>query len=424
MQEKFRPTGIEFLKDITWGTHICAFYQTKEDLKNILLPYFKTGLENNEYCLWVTSEPISPAQAEQALREYLPDFDMYQSRGQMDILSHSDWYLKYGNFNGDEVLSSWANKVQNALEKGYDGIRITGNTSWLKKRYFKTFMDYESKVEDMIGKLKMIALCTYKLDQCGIHEVIDIVNNHQFSFIQSQQDYDNSCELARFDQINLVGKMAASIAHEIRNPMTSVKGFLQLLQEKNDLESYKEYFSLMVDELDRANTIISEYLALARVNEKSYKKEYLNTIIKTLYPLMQADAMRQEKEITLNLGRIVELMIDPKDIRQLILNLSRNGLEAMQPGGSLSIKTYMKDNFVVLEVRDQGTGISKEVYDQLGSPFVTTKDQGTGLGLTVCYNIAKHHNAKIDFESGEGGTAFYVRFNIKENKKCIAGITA
>lgn len=422
-QANFRPAGIRFLKDITWGTHLCAFYQTKEDLKNVLLPYFKMGLENNEYCMCVTSEPVTVNHIEHALREYIPDFEVYKASGQIEILSHMEWYLAYGNFNGDNVLTAWVNKVKQALAKGYEGIRISGNTSWLKKRYFKTFMEYESKVEDMIGSLKMIALCTYQLDQCGLHEVMDIVKNHQFSFIISQQDFDNN-ELANFDRINMVGKMAASIAHEIRNPMTTVKGFLQFLQGNKDLDSYQEYFSLMIDELDRANEIITEYLSLARVKDRSYKKEDLNNILNALYPLLEADAYKEDKVVSLKLDEIEELILEPKEIRQLILNLSRNGLEAMQPGGELSIKTYMRDASVVLEIRDQGGGISKEVYDKIGSPFFTTKDQGTGLGLAVCYSIAKRHNASIDFESGKSGTAFYVRFNVKKNRECINNISA
>ncbi|MHB8125709.1 MAG: MEDS domain-containing protein [Desulfitobacteriaceae bacterium] len=422
--QNLRQTGIEFLKDIPWGTHICGFYQTKKDLVDILVPYFKIGLENNEYCMWVVSEPISVNEAEQVLRDALPNLDFFLKSSQIEILSHAEWYLRFGNFDGKQVLDAWVEKIQRALEKGYEGIRISGNTSWLKKRYFKTFMDYESKVEKLIGSLKMIAMCTYQLDQCGIHEVIDIVNNHQFSFIKNQYDMDSIYNISRYDRINLVGKMAASIAHEIRNPMTSVKGFLQLLQGKNDLQPYKDYFSLMIDELDRANGIISEYLSLVRVEEKSFQKEYLNHILEALLPLLHADALKEDKEVTLNMGEIVELLLNPKDIRQLVLNLVRNGLEAMRPGGNLTIKTYIQDESVVLEVRDQGEGISKDVYEKIGNPFFTTKEQGTGLGLAVCYSIAERHNATIDFESGPSGTTFYVRFRMQDIPKHINGMTA
>ncbi|WP_242976047.1 MEDS domain-containing protein [Desulfosporosinus sp. FKB] len=408
-----RKTGIDFLSEIPWGTHVCGFYQTKEDLENLLVPYFKVGLENNEYCLWVVSEPISANEAEKVLRESMPDFDTYQENNQIEIIPYKEWYLKYGTFDSELVLNSWVEKVKSSVERGYAGLRISGNTSWLKKRYFKTFMDYEKKVEELIGSLKMIAMCTYQLDQCGIHEVFDIVNNHQFSFIKSQYNKDNINSITRFERIDLVGKMAASIAHEIRNPMTSVKGFLQLLQSKKELVPYHDYFSLMIGELERANSIISEYLSLARIKDKSLKLESINNILQVLFPLIEADALKEDMYVTLELGGVEDLLIDANDIRQLVLNLARNGLEAMQSGGKLTIKTYIDGEVTVLAITDQGEGIKEDLYEKIGNPFFTTKDQGTGLGLAVCYNIAERNNATIDFKSGSNGTTFYVRFRKK-----------
>ncbi|HBV98309.1 MAG TPA: hypothetical protein DEF36_14880 [Desulfotomaculum sp.] len=219
-------------------------------------------------------------------------------------------------------------------------------------------------------------------------------------------------EMARLDRLNLVGEMAASIGHEIRNPMTAVRGFLQMLTSKEDCAKYKNYFSIMIDELDRANSIISEFLLLSRIKPAKLKHQSLNTIIKAILPLFEAIAINLKIDIDLDLDNIPDLLVNEKDIRQLIHNLVRNGLEAMSPGKKLTIRTYSDGEYVVLSIKDQGEGIEPGLIDKVGTPFFTTKDNGTGLGLVVCYGIAGRHNAEIYFETGPGGTTFNVKFRV------------
>lgn len=222
-------------------------------------------------------------------------------------------------------------------------------------------------------------------------------------------------ELARLDRLNLVGETAAGIGHEIRNPMTTVRGYLQLYREKEAFTQYKGSFDLMIDELDRANSIITEFLNLAKNKIVALKKQNLNTILENLFPLIQADAMVLDKNIILQLAEITELLLDEKEIRQLVVNLVRNGLEAMSPGGILYVRTLTDGQEVVLSVQDHGVGIEPGVLEKIGTPFFTTKDQGTGLGLAVCYSIAARHNATINVETSSSGTTFFVRFNSANN---------
>ena len=219
-------------------------------------------------------------------------------------------------------------------------------------------------------------------------------------------------EMARLERLNLVGEMAASIGHEVRNPMTTVRGFLQMLGRKTENSHNDEYFKLMIEELDRANSIISEFLSLAKNKSVDLKMQSINNIIDALYPLLQADAIINGKEIKLGLGEIPQLKLDEKEIRQLILNLVRNGLEAMPQATKLLISTFTEEDEVVLAIKDQGTGIPPEILDRLGTPFLTTKENGTGLGLAVCYSIANRHNAVVVPQTGPEGTTFFVRFKI------------
>lgn len=183
--DKIRRSGLDIVGNVPWGTHLCQFYQTKEDLINILVPYFKTGLENNEFCMWVTSEPLSVKEALEAMRmrSALPDFDRYLEKGQIEIIPYSEWYLKDGAFNLRRVLNAWLNKLNRALEKKYDGMRVADNTAWLEKKNWKGFIDHEEAIDNAIGKYRMIAICSYSLEKCDASEVIDVIKNHQFALI-------------------------------------------------------------------------------------------------------------------------------------------------------------------------------------------------------------------------------------------------
>jgi len=217
-------------------------------------------------------------------------------------------------------------------------------------------------------------------------------------------------EMAGLDRLSLVGQMAAGIGHEIRNPMTTVRGFLQMLRGKQECSHYRDYYNLMIEELDRANSIITEFLSVAKNKPEGLKDNNLNSIIRALIPLIQSDAVNSSMDFVQDLGDIPNLPLNEKEIRQMLLNLVRNGLEAMDPGGMLTIKTYTEDEVVVLEVRDQGNGIEPHLLEKLGTPFITTKDNGTGLGLAVCYGIASRNNAAVKVNTGPWGTTFQVRF--------------
>jgi PAS domain S-box-containing protein len=184
MNQNLRHSGIDIIGDVPWGTHFCQFYQTKEDLMDILIPYFKAGLENNEFCMWVTSQSLGVEEAKEALRGAVPDIDVYLEKGQIEIIPYNQWYVKEGVFDSDRVLNRWVEKLNQALANGYDGLRLTGNTFWLQKEDWNDFTDYEEEVDRVLGNYKMIALCTYCLDKCNAKEIVDVVVNHQFALIK------------------------------------------------------------------------------------------------------------------------------------------------------------------------------------------------------------------------------------------------
>jgi signal transduction histidine kinase len=227
--------------------------------------------------------------------------------------------------------------------------------------------------------------------------------------ITTQKKIDD--QMRRLEELNLVGQLAASISHEIRNPMSVVKGFLQILSEKNELALYTDYLDMMVSEINRVDSLMSEFLAFGRLNTGIMKLHNLNDIIHSLLPLLKADASKSDKQVLVELDeRIPELELNENEIRQVVLNLVRNGLEAMSEGEVIKLKTYCDGDEVVLAVQDQGTGIPPQILEKLGSPFLTTKDTGTGLGLSVCYQIVAKHQATMDVNTGAQGTTFFVKF--------------
>jgi len=190
MRESLRKSGIDIIGDVPWGTHFCQFYQTKEDLVDMLVPYFKAGLENNEFCLWVTAQPLEVEDAKEAMKKVVPDIDVYLGKGQMEIIPYTHGYIKEGIFDQDKVVGSWVEKIDQALARGYDGLRASGDNRWLEKEGWDDFVDYEEKVDAIIGKHHVIALCPYYLDMCSTAEIIDVVSNHQFTLIKKEGKWE------------------------------------------------------------------------------------------------------------------------------------------------------------------------------------------------------------------------------------------
>ncbi len=240
-----------------------------------------------------------------------------------------------------------------------------------------------------------------------------LVMGHDVTELQRLRD-----EMGRMDRLSLVGQMAASITHEIRNPMAVIRGFVQLMNERSSAE-HQTYFRIVMEELDRANAIISDFLSLAqnRVIEKELCS--LHDILHEVMPLIEADANMRGQLAELRLCGIMEpLELSSKEIKQMLLNLARNGMEAMSDNGVLRIETANLADIVQIRVSDQGVGIPKEALDRLFEPFFTTKSNGTGLGLALCLSIAERHNGKIQVESTVGkGTTFIVSF-CKPSRQC------
>lgn len=222
-------------------------------------------------------------------------------------------------------------------------------------------------------------------------------------------------EIRRLDRLNLIGQMAAGVAHEIRNPMTVVKGYLQYLQGKVP-EELQRQFAIATKELNTIESIIADFLSLARCNSSEKHPGYLNEVIAHVAPLIVADAVKSKVAVEVAMDHTLPCqMINAKEIKQVLLNLTRNAIDAMPDGGLLTITTAAEKRHSVLTVADTGYGIARERLERIFSPFYTTKAEGNGLGLPICKKIIDDHGGRIDVDSRrDQGTTFKIRLPLPD----------
>lgn len=217
-------------------------------------------------------------------------------------------------------------------------------------------------------------------------------------------------ELQRAEKMNAIGQLAASVAHEIRNPMTVVKGFLQIFLAKNMSEEEHMYLKLMIEELNRAETIINDYLSLAKPDVGNLEVIDSRDMAEKVMDLMTSYAM-MSKNISLHSEIKEDLKVrgNKNELKQVLINILKNGIEAMSDGGKLSLTLERKGSFGVFVIRDTGIGMTDEELSRLGTAFYSLKERGTGMGLMVCYQIIERMKGHIKVSSIKGeGTTFEI----------------
>jgi PAS domain S-box-containing protein len=175
-----RRLGIGIAHDVPWGSHFCHFYETKQDLFDTLIPYFKTGLENHEFCMWVV-HPLGEQEARHALEQAFPAAAGHLAAHDIEIVPHSRWYLKDGTFDLHQALHGWDEKLAQALARGFAGMRVNGNESWLTEKDWENFVTYEEALNRRLANRRMIVLCTYPLAAPGAGRIFDVAQTHQFA---------------------------------------------------------------------------------------------------------------------------------------------------------------------------------------------------------------------------------------------------
>lgn len=243
----------------------------------------------------------------------------------------------------------------------------------------------------------------------------DIVDHLHVTILKDVTDQKlTEQKLLKAEALNVVGELAAGVAHEIRNPLTSLKGFVQLIQNQTD--EFDQYLTIILTEVDRIEHIIKEFLVLSKSNSQNFMMSCVTDIINDTVDLLNTQAIMKNIEIKKDLEDQIPLVFcDPLQLKQVFINFLKNAIEASAVGDCVEINMKLSRNkdFLHVQIRDYGCGMDKTVMKKIGKPFFTTKDEGTGLGLMVSTNIIKHHNGRLDVKSKKGkGTMFTITIPI------------
>lgn len=219
-------------------------------------------------------------------------------------------------------------------------------------------------------------------------------------------------QIKNAERLNTISQLAASVAHEVRNPMTSVKGFLQLMKMSGDLnETQSRYVAISLEELERTEGVINNYLSLAKPSKDIDEEIRISSEIQSAIDIITPYTNNHNIAIVSSIEDALFIKGKRNELKQALLNIMKNGVEAIVSNGTLTINAFRKNNSVCIEIIDNGIGMTKTQIQQLGTPYYSTKTKGTGIGLTITYNIIKEMNGTISVNSKkDAGTTFFIEF--------------
>ncbi|MGX2958474.1 ATP-binding protein [Peribacillus sp. JNUCC 23] len=243
-----------------------------------------------------------------------------------------------------------------------------------------------------------------------------IYRTSNLRIIKQQLYYE---QLQNSERLKTTSQLSAAVAHEIRNPLTVVKGFLQLYNEKDTPMSHetKNHFTLMIDELNTAEQVIAQFLSIAKP-DKDKIMEIVNVkdVLHSVTDLLKSYGLLHDNTINLSVDEDCYIYANTIEYKQLMINIIKNAIEASKIGDSVLVTAKRKKHFVEMKVADHGFGMSEVEVKSLGTPFYSLKSNGTGLGLMICYHITEKYNGTIDFQSSKGeGTTVTIRFPLKKS---------
>ena len=182
--QKLRDTGLEAVGEVPWGTHFSIFYETKKDLLEIVVPFFKAGLQANEFCLWIVanSELLTVNEAKAILHEAVPDLDRLLKNGNIEIVPYYKWFLTGRAVDVRKAIARFRQKVSEAANRGFSGTRLTGSPAWMRNNLrARSFREFEQKFDGQLTREQMIAACTFPLRLSGAEDILNVARTHQFT---------------------------------------------------------------------------------------------------------------------------------------------------------------------------------------------------------------------------------------------------
>jgi signal transduction histidine kinase len=238
----------------------------------------------------------------------------------------------------------------------------------------------------------------------------DLARTAQHLAAVNQQLEASLEQLERADRLSAVGELSAGLAHEIRNPMASIEGAIDVLERNaDDFEKREEFLGIIKKECNRVNRLLSDLLDFGRPREPQLQTVRVSDIMDSVVTLANPLAQRQGVRLVTSLSSEYSVRVDPVQMQQVLLNLTLNAIQAMPCGGSVKLSSFAEGSTVNIDVQDEGVGIRQEDFKKVFDPFYTTKERGIGLGLPVAHQIVKTHGGTIKlFCNPSAGMTFRV----------------
>ncbi|WP_052345776.1 ATP-binding protein [Paucisalibacillus sp. EB02] len=312
----------------------------------------------------------------------------------------------YGQYFSPAVERVLGFKADELVGKSYLDLVLPEDIKYLRKEFNKESFTNQTFNVNILSLEQKYIWC-----ECKLARLKDSSNVNTY-YVASVRDITEKKEteemMIRSEKMSIAGQLAAGIAHEIRNPLTSIKGFLQLLQAGVNRKDV--YYKIMIDEIEKMETITSELLFISKPLTDNKKQESILEMIRDVSELLKPQA--KLKNILLEtIGEDQFVFCDRSQVKQVLINIIKNAIEAMEEAGKIIVKIVDSEIEVRIDIVDEGPGIDEEVIHKLGEPFFTTKQQGTGLGLMITKQLLERHNAKLEIlQNKEKGSTFRIIF--------------
>lgn len=315
------------------------------------------------------------------------------------ITSANDKFCEISKYSRSELIG----KSHSLINSGYHS-KAFFHTMW------KTIMNGNVWKGEICNKAKDGTL--YWVDTTIVPFLNEQGKPYQYLSIRNDITERKQTEeiLHRQDKLAAIGQLAAGVAHEIRNPLTSMKGYTEFLQlDERDPERI-EFLNIILDEIARVNMIVEDFMVLAKPKTVVLEEQNVVPVIQNIVSLLAFEARKKNVHLHFDCHEeIIQIECDENRLKQVFLNFIKNGIEAMPNGGDLYVRVNIQKNNVQISIQDNGVGIPEEKIKKLGEPFYTTKKNGNGLGLMVSFKIIESHNGKVYVESEPNkGTTFNI----------------
>ncbi len=385
------------------GCHGCIDYMTKPPNMDTLMHKIRNFIQLHKYLDTIKHEPM---QVIETNPEYLyknPQQEIHRIFDAIkDIFIVVDDNLKVIYLNRTAAISMPvllnSSKIQVGLDYG----------QCLKNCGQYTILEYLNRTIKENTDLELEILINNSWYNISFYKTVTGAEIH-FNDISLLKQLEH--DVIRMNRFNISTEMTASVAHEIKNPMTTIRALLELAKLANK-PIPQDKIDLMIAEIDRVNIILTDFLALSKNVDTTKEFCQIENLIANLEPLLSAKATRLNKNIVYKLKPCPGIHINFREISQVVLNLVLNGLEAMQTQGTnLTIATDYNEETTFLHISDEGPGIDPKHIKNIWTPFFTLKANGTGLGLAICKRLANRNNALISVDSNQSGTTFSIYFS-------------